>query len=171
VIIVVRFYVFFAETIAVGAIKDLVDLVANLSQSIKDAKTRELLLPLKELSIDAQRDAFRLEQEHAKEMTDLKNVHTKEMTDLHAVNLSLQRQINDHQKHTDNDSLRPIAAFNQKTGTWINPENSTHYCPRCWSENKFYPMQTLPALFKCSTCGCECANPDHKDIWEFRTPI
>jgi len=55
-----------------SALKDLVDLAAQLSQSITDRKTRELLLPLKELVTEAKEENFRLTTAHAEEVAALK---------------------------------------------------------------------------------------------------
>jgi hypothetical protein len=50
-----------SRIIVMSLIKDLVDLSTQLSNSITDRKTRELLLPLKEKTLEVQQEQLRIE--------------------------------------------------------------------------------------------------------------
>jgi len=72
-----------------GAIKDVIDLVEKLDNSIKDRKTLDLLLPIKNKIIDIEREQLNLEKAHFQmelksneEKLDLISLHEKEVSDL-----------------------------------------------------------------------------------------
>jgi ribosomal protein L37AE/L43A len=114
------------------AIKDLVDLVTQLDASRFDSKTREAVLPIKEAALEVQREAFRLERQHAEEMNALK-----------AENAELRIKVNQ----------RPVAVFNKQTGTWLETSSGLHYCPRCWQDEKWSPMRDNKHGWTCPSCN------------------
>lgn len=65
-----------------GSITDLVALFTQLDASVKDNRTRELLLPIREKIQQVERDQFEAEKSHHREMTDLKSQHEKEHSEL-----------------------------------------------------------------------------------------
>ena len=81
-------------------ITELVALATQLDTSIKDRKTRELLLPLKEKILDVQHDQLRIEQRHQQEQADIKARHaetekqlTEEASALKSRNAELESQL------------------------------------------------------------------------------
>ena len=76
-------------------IKELVDLVTQLNNSISDGKVRQKTLPIQELAIKIQQSQLNLERERLEEVTRLHGAILELQTEVSRLK-SLQPQIPDH---------------------------------------------------------------------------
>ncbi|NTW33521.1 MAG: hypothetical protein HGB12_13020 [Bacteroidetes bacterium] len=72
-----------------GAIKDATDLILVLEKRITDRKILDMLLPIKQAIIQAEKENldlerlnFRLERDHNEKVENIKSLHAKEMENL-----------------------------------------------------------------------------------------
>ncbi len=135
----------------VNQVKALVDLFTDISGKIKDAKTRELLLPLREKIQEVREAQFEMEQKHGEELLELKEQHQTEIQQLNATIAEMAQASN----------ALPRAEFSKETGTWVG-DDDTHYCPRCWSEQKVSPMQDNGHGWTCGVCDKKCSDPKRR---------
>ena len=163
-----------------GAIKDLVDLVTQLDASISDRKTRDLFLPVKEKTIEAQQENFRLERQHAEEMDKIKTEYLNAMEHLHVENRKLKQSHADEMSNANAiiDAFRAQktptadAKFSPKTGTWFDASSNTHYCPRCWGSKKVVsPMSATSNGWQCAVCGCVAIDPSRQPDLPTMVPL
>lgn len=76
-----------------GSITDLVALFTQLDESVRDNRTRELLLPIREKIQQVERDQFEAEKTHHREMTDLKSQHEEQKSELNRQLSQLQAEL------------------------------------------------------------------------------
>lgn len=136
------------------AIKDLVDLVAQLDQSIKDRRTRDLFLPLKEKTIDVRGEMLELKTQHADEIATLKAEHAKMKTQIEEKHA---KAVADFQSQIDKlkaKQAQPEHEYTEHRGVLFRrlangKIQDEAYCPVCK-----IPMTSLQGMlpFSCSKC-------------------
>jgi len=126
------------RNVTMSLIKELVDLVSQLNKSITDSKIRELLLPLKEKTLEVQQDQLRIEMTHAQEMTELANA-----------NSDLQQQLQ-KLKTSDSEFTEHSGAYFKKDGN--GGYHKAVYCGRCKSPAATANGRNPRDVFLCS-CG------------------
>jgi hypothetical protein len=123
------------------ALKAAADLAAKLDSLVTDRKTRELLLPLKEKPLEAQRENFELQQRHSDTMDNLQSKY-RELQRTHAEEMdSLKLQLSVLQSK---QSCQPDAVFNPNIGIHVETSTGIHYCPHCRQEDKWSPNHARP---------------------------
>jgi hypothetical protein len=112
-----------------GTIKDIVDLVTQLSKNVQDRTVATELLNIISIANQIQSDMFELQKENL----DLK----KEISDLETKNQELNVQLNNKNQET---------IFHSNL-LW-KPDDEYPYCPTCYeSENKLIHMQPWDAPY------------------------
>lgn len=142
-----------------GALKDLVDLATQLDASIKDRRTRELFLPIKEKLVEVREEQFELRQQHAEEVLALKAEHeavTTEREQAHAAKVtalgkeiaSLRAQL-EQQQSADEFVTHEGILWKKKQGGGFD---SSAYCPKCREIMHGFPSGGRPDYWICDPC-------------------
>lgn len=150
-----------AEVTAVAAVlKTLTDLAGELDNSIKDNKTRDLFLPVKEKVIQVQQAFLEfqvhnldLKRRHLDEIDQITSRHRDAVDKLVAEKRQLQTKV-------DQLESQPKATASPKTGTLID-DLGNHYCPHCKLQDKWSPMRTEKHGWQCEACDKFVENPDN----------
>lgn len=108
-------------------ITELVQLFKQLDAEITDRKIRDHFVPIKEKFLELREEQFRLEQEHAKQMNDLKSAQEAEVRALKA---TLQRL---EKSGTPELALRNGMYFKQSE---LGTENETPFCTFCYENSE-----------------------------------
>lgn len=131
-----------------GSITDLVALFTQLDASVKDNRTRELLLPIREKIQQVERDQFEAEKSHHREMTDLKSQHEKEHSELNRQLRQLEAEL--------------VAAKRKPAAGPAVPKDRCLYCRFESGEllsmrphHIFGDLGTNVGTYKCENCGKE----------------
>jgi len=150
-----------AEVAVVATVlKTLTDLVGELDKNIKDNRTRDLFLPVKEKVLQVQQALLEFQMHNL----DLKRKHLDDVDQITSRHLEMidklvaeKRQL---QVKVDELQSQPKAQPSPKTGTWID-NLGNHYCPRCKLQNKFSPMRPEKHGWQCEGCDKFVENPDN----------
>jgi len=141
-----------------AVIKDLVDLVTQLDESVTDRKIRDLVLPVKEKALDVQREhlavetklleserkLFQSEKRHAEEIAQLHEQHRartcnleKEYADLESRHRALQdRSLVLHHGLLWDSKLNPHCPVCKTPLSEMSDARFAH-CPRCRRAHEF----------------------------------
>lgn len=135
-----------------SAIKDLVDLLTQLVESVQDRKTKDQLLPLREKVLEVREAQFEMEQRHAEELSELKEEHAAQVAELKA---EVTRLV------AENDRPKVTLTFREDTGTYVDSDSGLHYCTYCLKQlpPTEQPMQDHGHGWLCPLCSKSYNDP------------
>jgi hypothetical protein len=135
-----------------STIKDAIDLMTQLSKSVKDRKLATELLQIQSLISTVQSESVDLTSKNLeleKKIFDIEKEHEKEISELKK-KLSAKELLN---KYT----------FNKTYGVYESKEDGQYYCTSCLTSGIESPLQERQGGWRCKVKSCEqCYFPAQK---------
>lgn len=149
-----------------GAIKDIVDLTTQLSNSVQDRKLAAEILQIQTLILSVQKENTALVSENLdlkkkifeleKENLNLQNKHSEEISNLQKKILSLEEE-------SSAKSLRDKYNFNSTYGIYESKESGHYFCTSCLMKNIESPLTEKQNGWQCELKDCNkfYSNPSY----------
>lgn len=162
-------------------VKAFTDIITSIRDAANNATTEKYALALERYAVQIEKLQLQVERDHAAEIDNLKARHSQAIDDdrkkhvsaigdlqsrsanqidaLKAQNAELESQLASQRK-------QPPAVFIARIGAYVDESTDTHYCPKCWSRDKWSPMQETRGGYtffvQCPVCDKVCNDPDRK---------